>query len=356
MIFDLTKMRGRVAGAAALVTAVLALTACAGETSAPAASTTSAEGAGDLDVQLSWILDQEWSGEFIADTEGYYTEAGLGTVNLIPGPSSGIPELLSGAADVSITDSLSVGAAVANEAAPLKIIGATFQKNPFTIASLEDGADISTPEEMIGKRIGVQDSNRAVFGAFLAANGIEESDLEIVPVQYDPSPLVNGEVDGLIAFVTSQSVTLELEGLSVTDLLFAEHGLPFVGHVITAQDETIDERREALKAFLLAEVRGWSDAVADPATGAQLAVEEYGADLGLDVESAVASATAQAELLVVSDETVENGLFTITDDLQAQTIASLDAAGYTLSVADLFDTTLLAEVYAENPELIAYQR
>jgi ABC-type nitrate/sulfonate/bicarbonate transport system substrate-binding protein len=347
----------RFAAGAAVAVGALLLSACAGgAASAPSESAAEATGLGDLTVQLSWILNEEWSGELIADAEGYYTDAGLASVQLVPGPSSGVPELLSGTADLSLTDALSVGAAVANEAAPLKIIGATFQKNPFTIASLADGADITTPQDMIGKKIGVQDSNRAVFDAFLAANDIDTSEVDIVPVQYDPAPLTTGEVDGLIAFVTSQSVAIELQGIEVTDLLFADNGLPFVGHVITATDDTIASDRDALKAFLTAEIRGWSDAVADPGAGAQLAVDEYGTDLGLDLESSTASATAQAELLVVSDETVENGLFTISDDLQEQTLASLATSGYALTAADLFDLSLLDEVYAESPDLVAYQR
>jgi ABC-type nitrate/sulfonate/bicarbonate transport system substrate-binding protein len=345
-----TRSFARIRVAAALAAGALALTACAGA-SADSAEETSA-GYGELDVQLAWILNEEWSGEFIAESDGYFTDAGFSAVNLVPGPSSGIAELLSGTADVSLTDALSVGAAVANESAPLKVIGATFQKNPFTIASLTDGANITTPEQMVGKKIGVQDSNRAVFDAFLAANDIDSADVEIVPIQYDPAPLTTGEVDGMIAFVTSQSTTIELQGIEVTDLLFADNNLPFVGHVVTATDQTIAENRELLKDFLHAEILGWADAVADPAIGANLAVDEYGADLGLTLEGSLASATAQAELLVVSDETAENGLFTISDDLQEQTIASLSDAGYDLDVADLFDLSLLDELYEENPELV----
>ena len=58
--------------------------------------------------------------------------------------------------------------------------------------------------------------------------------------------------------------------------------------------------------------------------------------------------------LVVSDETAENGLFTISEALQSATIKSLAGAGITLEAADLFDLSLLAEVYEENPDLIAY--
>lgn len=344
--------RSRIRAVVALAAGVLALSACAGTT---AAAPSSDAGHGELKVQLAWILNEEWSGEFIAQDKGYYTDAGFADVSLIPGPSSGIAELLSGTADVSLTDALSVGAAVANESAPLKVIGATFQKNPFTIASLTDGADITTPEQMIGKKIGVQDSNRAVFNAFLAANDIDQSEVDIVPIQYDPAPLTTGEVDGMIAFVTSQSTTIELSGTPVTDLLFADNNLPFVGHVVTATDQMIAEHRDELIDFLHAEIRGWQDAVADPSVGATLAVEKYGTDLGLTMDGSLASAKAQAELLITSDETAANGLFTISDDLQSQTIRSLAAAGYDLDVADLFDLSLLADLYAANPDLVTAQ-
>ena len=76
-------------------------------------------------------------------------------------------------------------------------------------------------------------------------------------MQYDPSPLVNGEVDGFLAYVTNESIIVESQGLAVTNLLFAEYGLPFVAESIIATDETIAERPEVVKAFLEAETKGW---------------------------------------------------------------------------------------------------
>jgi hypothetical protein len=35
----------------------------------------------------------------------------------------------------------------------------------------------------------------------------------------------------------------------------------------------------------------------------------------------------------------------------AQNLATLEAAGYTITAEELFDLSLLAEVYEENPEL-----
>ena len=337
----------------AVALSALALSACSGSSaSEPESSGSSGEAAdfGELTVQLSWIKNEEFAGEYFADQNGYFTDAGFSSVNLVAGPSTGIPELVSGTADVSLSNAVAAGAAVASEGAPIKIIGSTLQKNPFTVLSLQDGGDIATPEDLVGKKIGVQDSNLSLFNAFLAANDIEASELEIVPVQYDPAPLVNGEVDGFIAYLTNEAITVEQSGLATTNLPFADNGLPFVAETYTVTDEALETNREALKAFLVAELKGWKDALADPDEGARLAIEEYGVDLDLDPEKTLAGMLA-TNALIETDETDENGLFTISEDLQEQTVASLAGAGITLEAADLFDLSLLAEVYEENPDL-----
>jgi hypothetical protein len=56
--------------------------------------------------------------------------------------------------------------------------------------------------------------------------------------------------------------------------------------------------------------------------------------------------------LVQTDETRANGLFTISEAMIAQNLATLKAAGYEITAEQLFDMSLLAEVYEEHPELL----
>ncbi|MBL0885040.1 ABC transporter substrate-binding protein [Myceligenerans indicum] len=340
---------GRMLRPAAVVAAcTLALAACGSGDAAPAQS----EGLGDLTVQLSWIKNAEFAGEFMADSSGYYSDAGFGTVTLNAGPGATENLVASGNADFGLTNAVTVGQVVANEDAPVKIVGTTFQKNPFTILSLADGADIATIDDLKGKKIGVQDGgNGLLFAALLAANGLTEDDVEIVPVQYDPQPLVNGEVDGFLAYVTNESIIVQAQGKEVTNLLFADNGLPFVAESVIATDETIAERPEAVKAFLEAEIKGWTDACADVEEGARLAVEEYGSDQDLDLDKEIQQNTIQCEELINTDETAQNGLFTVSDELLAQNMATFEAAGIDVAQEDVFDLSLLEELLAEKPEL-----
>ena len=345
---------GKLAAVAAV--AALAFSACAADTDSDS-SAGGAKSLGDASIQLSWIKNTEFMGEFLADKNGYFTEAGLGTVDLVAGPPTSVEAtVISGNVDIAVGNAISTGTVVANEGAPIKIIGATYQKNPFTILSLKSVGNISTVDALKGKTIGVQASNLNLWEAFLAINGLSDSDVTTVPVEYDPTPLFNGEVDGWFAYLTNESIDAELAGLEPVNLPLADNGLPFVAETFTATDDAIANKRDKLKALLIAEIKGWSDAINDPEAAATYTVDTYGKDLGLTMEKESKQASIQATDLVVSPDTVKNGLFTITPDLQKQSIATLKAAGITVAADKLFDMSLLAEIYKENPDLIAYSK
>ncbi|WP_433730759.1 ABC transporter substrate-binding protein [Nocardia sp. CA-129566] len=306
---------------------------------------------GSVAIQLSWLKNIEFAGEYFADSKGYYKEAGFGSVNLIAG----------GAASTSVEAGLDTGkvwlgtsapqttAPAILEGLPAKIVATTYQKNPFCIVS-SAAKPIKTPQDMKGRKIGVQDTNQLIFNALLTANGMKPGDVTIVPAQYDPTPLANGEVDGWVSYVTNEPITLTAKGFENTNFLFADYNLPLVAETLTVKQSTIDKERDKLKAFLIAEIKGWKDAVANPAESARLAVEVYGKDQKLDLSEQTKEATAQNGLVVSADSTA-NGLLTMTDQLIEQNIAALRTAKIDIKADQLFDLSVLREVYAENPGL-----
>ncbi|MDN7120188.1 ABC transporter substrate-binding protein [Nocardioides sp. ChNu-153] len=306
---------------------------------------------GDVTLQLSWVKNAEFAGEFFADTNGHYADAGFGDVTMNPGPGAIETLVASGEAEFGLSNAIATAQLVAEEDAPIKIVGTKFQKNPFTILSMADGGNIATPQDLVGKRIGVQaGGNETLFDALLEVNGIDPADVTKVPVEYDPSPLVDGEVDGFLAYLTNESITVQMDGHEVTNLPFADNGLPFVGESLIANERTIEEDPEMVKAFLEAEIRGWQDALADPDEAARLAVEEYGADLDLSMDKELEQARVQTGLIVTPD-VVSNGLFTISDALIEENLATLAAADIDVSAEDVFDLSLLTELLEEKPEL-----
>lgn len=337
---------------AALTLAALALSACGGSDEADSGEAGESSDLGGVKLQLSWIKNAEFAGEYFADANGHYATVGFSEVTMDPGPGPIETLVASGEADFGLSNAVATAQVIAEEDAPLKIVGTKFQKNPFTILSLADQGNIATPQDLVGKRIGVQaGGNETLFDALLEVNGIDPSQVEKVPVEYDPAPLIDGEVDGFLAYLTNESITVQDAGYEVTNLPFADNGLPFVAESIITTDQMIEEEPEKVKAFLEAEILGWQDYLRDPEEGARLAVEEYGADLGLDMAKEVEQATVQSTLIVTPDVEA-NGLLTITDELIEQNLATLAAADIGVTEADeLFDLSLLEELLEEKPEL-----
>ncbi|MCU1407518.1 MAG: hypothetical protein JWQ43_3821 [Glaciihabitans sp.] len=355
--FRRTSVRRFSQGIAAAAVITLALSACS---SGDTADTGSGEDAsyGDATIQLSWIKNSEFMGEFMADSKGYFTDAGFDSVELVTGPASAEASVIAGNSDLGLGNAISTGTVVAQEGAPLKIIGTTYQKNPFTILSLASVGNIATLDDLSGKSIGVQDSNLSLWNAFLKINDIdaEAENITVVPVQYDPSELFAGNIDGWFSYLTNENLDAEIAGLDPVNLPLADNGLPFVAETFTASDDAIENDREKLKALLVAEIKGWTYAINNTDEAGKLTVEDakYGADLGLDIVKETRQAEIQRDDLVVSADTEENGLFTISDELQQQSIDTLAAAGVDVTAEQLFDLSLLDEVYEENPELIDY--
>ena len=347
----LTNSLRAAAGLAVLGSVPTLLAACGDDEQTPTPGASGgAKNLGTLDYQLSWIKNVEFAGQYIADTKGYYAAAGFTSVNLMAGGPNVSQDsvVAAGKALVGISSPDITGAAIL-KGAPLVLIGAQYQKNPFCIMSLKD-TPINTPQDMVGKKIGVQATNEPVWAAFLKANKLDPASITKVPAQFDPAPLVNKEVDGWFSFFTNEPNLLKTQGHDTAVMLLNDHGYPMVSEVYVVRKDSLTSKRDALKAMLIADIKGWADSVKDPKLGANLAATKYGKDLGLDEAEQVLESEAQ-NTVVATDETKANGLFTITEEKIAETIATLALGGVTITKEQLFDMSVLTEVYQENPDL-----
>ncbi len=348
--------RGAFGGVAAGVLATgglgTLLAACGStSTAAPSASGSGAKDLGTYALQLGWVKDVEFAGEYIADSNGYYKEQGFSSVNLISGGPNVAPDAVvaAGKALLGISSPPMTAAAIL-QGAPIVTIGAQYQKNPFAIMSLAS-SPIPDPKAMIGKKIGVQSTNLPIWNAFLKANNIKPSSISVVPVQFDPSPLVAHEVDGWFAFITNEPNLLKVKGVATHTFLLNDYHYPSVSETYVARTDSLSgSKLEMIKAALVGEIKGWQRAVQDPVLGAKLTVNTYGKSLGLTVAEQTLEAESQNGLIVTAD-TKANGLFTITPKLIDESIATLKLGGTSIAPSKLFDMSALDQVYSENPSL-----
>jgi ABC-type nitrate/sulfonate/bicarbonate transport system substrate-binding protein len=296
--------------------------------------------------QMGWIANVENAGEFVAAEKGYYAAEGV-DLELVPGgPGVSVePLVVSGKALAGLSQPDNVARA-RQQGATLKVIAATFQRNPAAVMSLAS-KPVPTPQDLVGKKLGIQQSGVPIYDAFFTSIDIDPKSITYVPVQFDPAPLVAGEVDAFVSFQTNQPIQLELQGIDTVTFLLADYGFNLFTDAFVVTEEALADppRRATIVSIIRATMQGWQDAIADPESAAKLVVEKYGKSLNLELEAQ--TLTLKEEIpLIETDETRQFGLGTMSEAGIAQNIDTLKRSGIEATAEELFDTSILAEVYA----------
>jgi ABC-type nitrate/sulfonate/bicarbonate transport system substrate-binding protein len=295
-------------------------------------------------IQFCYLENVQFAGSFFATTKGYYQAAGL-EVTMLPGGPSLAPEpiVVSGKANVGISHTAEVIAAM-NNGADLKIIGAGFQTNPTCILSLA-GNPIKVPTDMYGKKIGISDTNAPIWQSFVKANGLDVSKITVVTVGFDVTSVASKEIDGIMAFAANEPTILQLQGLKTESMLLGDFKYPLMEdlYIAKASDLTNPAKLKVLTGIMKGESLGWADVVATPDAAADLAVNNFGKNLKLSLAQQKLDASIQNSFVADAD-TKAHGLFWMTDQKIAGTIASLGLGGVKATTS-MFSNAVLAEVY-----------
>jgi ABC-type nitrate/sulfonate/bicarbonate transport system substrate-binding protein len=323
------------------------LSACGDDdttSTADSGSGTTAAGSGSLtkqSLQLSWILDAEFAGYYIAKDRGYYAEEGL-DLEIIPGgPTAAIEATVaSGKAKLglSVPD---LTALAMKEGGKFKVVGAQYQKSPLGIMSLKDKG-ILEPKDLIGKKVGVPATNRQSVDALLKVNDIDAGDVQIEPYSFDPTPVANGELDAALAFVTTDPFVLQEQGFETNNFLLADWGYRTYNDTVFVTEDVLAENFDMVVGFLRASIRGWQDNKAD--TKAFLPLQQsLGKDLGLSEQSQLFQNEAQIPLME-NDATKAHGLFWMDDEGIKENVDAMTSVGIEVT-ADFFTRDVLEKVY-----------
>jgi ABC-type nitrate/sulfonate/bicarbonate transport system substrate-binding protein len=308
--------------------------------------------------QLDWIKNSQFAGFYIADTEGFYADEAL-EVELLPGADVASHEAVvaGGGAEMGTSSFLSRIVDAVNAGSDLVVVGAGLQQSPIGLMSMADNPVLSA-EDILGKRIGLQEGSTSEIRLILELNGLDPDDWTEVPVGFNPGPLLDGEVDAYYAYLTSQPLTFESRGLVEGEdfhvVSFQDLGWYQYGMLAITQRSYLEDNHDAVVGFMRATIKGWEGAIADPAEGVRLTLEEYGADLGLDEEVETAQLNAQIPLMQ-SDLTEEKGLYWMDLELLAGPMYDALERGGRDELPEpesLVDLSVLEDAYSGSTSLL----
>lgn len=298
-----------------------------------------------LNVQIDYLETIDYSGFFAAQQQGYANQLGVDLVVVPGGPQiDAIQSVAGGSAPVGTTPTLGRVALARAAGVPVKAIATICQKNPAGLISLAK-APIRQPKDAIGKRIGLQAAARAAWAQVAAVNGIKEDQVTTVPVSFDPTPLLSGQVDGFWGTQVNQQLALKLRGIETTMMLRADIGCPEFFLVLFAMEDFIAKERDLIVRWLKASIRGTQYWRANPDKMAEFVVSRAPA---LKMNLAHVKAQAVAELDFVAPPGSSMRLMEIDPAQATKAISQLADIGQLtkpMKLSDVFDPSLLEAAY-----------
>ena len=205
-------------------------------------------GAADkLTVYLDWFVNPDHAPLVIAQTQGYFADAGLEVELIAPSDPSAPPRLIAaGQGDIAISYQPQLHVQVA-QGLPLTRIGTIVETPLNSLVVLKDGP-IKTLADLKGKKVGfsVGGFEDALLAAMIKKHGLELSDVELININFSLSPsLITGAVDAVIgAFRNFELNQLDIEKRPGLAFYPEEHGVPVYDELIliTKSDRANDKR------------------------------------------------------------------------------------------------------------------
>lgn len=325
--------------------------ACAGAALLAAAPRSFAQTATPLRAALNWLPNVQYAGFWVALEKGYFAEEGIDPQYFPGGPNApnSLVTLAADGADLGMGLWLPFLDARARDN-DMIMLGANFPTGQNGFISLP-GKPITKPEDLVGARIlGQNESDKQIIETMLATAGLP-LDYEFVPAGFSPEPLLAGDGDAYICFVTNQPITLEnmgmVQGKDFIVARFDDFGYSAPNTIFISTRAKVEAERDLYVRYLRALARGWQENEKDPAFAANLVVNKYGIDLGLDL----AQQTRQNELQIPLAKDAAGRYFALDPNLVANGLYDLARKSGKADVLPedpsvLYDLSLLDEALA----------
>jgi len=266
---------------------IFILAACGQNTSNSSDASTNQTSMDKVSFRLNWTAQGSHASIFygikagIFEKYNIYLTAGEGkgssnTINLIATKNDTF-----GFADFGTMSTL------VTQGAPVKVIAPVYMKLSSAVISIEENG-IAKPEDIIGKKIGITegDGPHKLFPAFLKSVGIEESQVELIPMESTAkvAALLSGQVDAILGGFDDQPFQISSKGSMPTVIAYADYDVNVIGMAVVANNETISNNPDLCRRFVQAYAEAWAE-TAKNSEGALDALVEAFPDLDRETAS-----------------------------------------------------------------------
>lgn len=233
----------------------------------------------DITIVLDWTPNTNHTGLYVAQSLGYFKEAGL-NVKIVQPPEDGAATMVaSGQAQFGIDFQDYLAPVFTSEdKMPVVAVAAIIQHNTSGIISLkEDG--ITSPAGMEGKNYATwgMELEQAIIKNVVEADGGTFENVNLIPEYVTDVPsALQQNIDAVWVYYAWDGISTEVAGLDTNMFYFRDitPEFDYYSPVIIANSDYLESDADTARAFLDAVRRGYEYAIENPEEAAELLCKE----------------------------------------------------------------------------------
>lgn len=275
----------------------------------------------DVKFALDFIPLGRHAPWYVALSKGYFKEEKL-NVTILPtkGTGDAIRYLESGLAEFGFIDIPSLVAS-GSAGSSIRIVANSYQKPPYCVFSLNPGANVTSPKDMVGLEVGSSNASfmPRILAAFMKMNNLDASTLKIVNIDAAARVpmLVSRKVASIDQFLMGEpSIRRAAGDAQAKCLLLGDYGLDIYANSIGVKEDFLKSHPEMVRGFVRAALRGWKDALANPEEAARIQTQYLKA---LDPQIIVEELRILRRIAITPD-VIEKGFGTMSRDKMKRTV------------------------------------
>lgn len=230
----------------------------------------------DITLSFDFVILGRHASWYVAQAKGYYKDEGINT-KFIGGRGTGqvLASLEGGLAQFGLVEvsGLVLGRAKGTK---VKVVAIVYHKSPYAIFSLDPGANVTRPGDLVGLEIGSGPETFVpqVLQGFMKQKGLDPKTVKftnIAPAARIPM-LVAGKVPAIHLFTLSEpGIRKALVGSAKLKMFVpADHGLELYSIGIGVTEDYLQKNPQLVRGFVRASFRGWQDAMRNPEEAAEI--------------------------------------------------------------------------------------
>jgi NitT/TauT family transport system substrate-binding protein len=224
-----------------------------------AAATETAATLDKVTLRLKWLHQAQFAGFYTADQKGFYEKNGI-DVTINPGGIDfpAIQMVSGGSEQFGVTGADQI--IVAREkGVPIVALAVIYRETPFVLFSLNESG-IAEPKDFIDKNVGVKlgGNEELTYRAMMKGANVDTSLVKEVPVKFDISPLLSGQVDVWPGYAINEPITAEEKGYSVNLIWPKDYGVEMYADTLFTTEDMINNNPDLVKRFVNATLQGWN--------------------------------------------------------------------------------------------------